>query len=167
VKRIFKVHQRFYCSTPVVQAGNEAIGLWTLAGSWVASQDEPTIPPVPESVLNSWSRSSERIAAKLVAVGLWETSPVHLHDEVFERAWAFVPADDLYMVEARPAWRPEIPPALRQRVYQRDGYACLWCGATESLSLDHIHPYSLGGPDTYANLQTLCTPCNSSKGARV
>lgn len=38
---------------------------------------------------------------------------------------------------------------------------------TEHLSLDHIHPYSLGGEDTLGNLQTLCRPCNSRKGARV
>jgi len=65
------------------------------------------------------------------------------------------------------AKRPPISPTLRASVYERDGRACLFCGATESLSLDHIHPYSLGGPDTFDNLQTLCRSCNSRKGARV
>lgn len=63
--------------------------------------------------------------------------------------------------------RPPIPASLRREVYARDGYACLHCGATEHLSLDHIHPWSLGGPDTLENLQTLCKPCNSRKGTRV
>jgi hypothetical protein len=63
--------------------------------------------------------------------------------------------------------RAHIPDALRSAVYERDGYACLHCGAMERLSLDHIHPWSLGGPDTLENLQTLCRPCNSRKGARV
>lgn len=63
--------------------------------------------------------------------------------------------------------RKAIPDALRQAVYDRDGNACLHCGATERLSLDHIHPWSLGGPDTLDNLQTLCRSCNSRKGARV
>lgn len=63
--------------------------------------------------------------------------------------------------------RKKIPDALRLKVYERDGYACLHCGTTERLSLDHIHPFSLGGPDTFENLQTLCRPCNSRKGARV
>lgn len=63
--------------------------------------------------------------------------------------------------------RPAIPDAVRQYVYDRDGRRCLHCGTTESLSLDHVHPYSLGGSDEPSNLQTLCRPCNSSKGAKV
>lgn len=55
----------------------------------------------------------------------------------------------------------------RQFVYDRDGRKCLHCGTSEALSLDHIHPYSLGGSDEAANLQTLCRPCNSRKGAKV
>lgn len=63
--------------------------------------------------------------------------------------------------------RKKIPDALRMAVYERDGHKCLHCGATDRLSLDHIHPWSLGGADTLDNLQTLCRPCNSRKGARV
>lgn len=63
--------------------------------------------------------------------------------------------------------RPYIPDELRLRVYTRDGFRCLRCGTAEDLSLDHIYPWSLGGPDTEENLQTLCRPCNSSKGAKV
>lgn len=66
-----------------------------------------------------------------------------------------------------PKARRWIRPSLRAAVYQRDGHACLHCGTRESLSLDHIYPYSLGGEDTLENLQTLCRPCNSRKGARV
>lgn len=63
--------------------------------------------------------------------------------------------------------RAKIPDSLRLAVYERDGFACLHCGTTDALSLDHIHPWSLGGPDTIENLQTLCRSCNSRKGARV
>jgi hypothetical protein len=68
---------------------------------------------------------------------------------------------------ADPLARPKIPLVLRLAVYERDGYACRQCGTSEALSLDHIHPFSLGGKDTFNNLQTLCCPCNSRKGARV
>lgn len=61
--------------------------------------------------------------------------------------------------------RRHIPADVRREVMERDGRACLVCGATEDLSLDHIHPYSLGGLDTVDNLRVLCRPCNSRKGA--
>lgn len=66
-----------------------------------------------------------------------------------------------------PKTRQPIPASVRQEVYDRDGLACLHCGATEPLSLDHIYPWSLGGSDEPDNLQTLCRPCNSRKGAKL
>ncbi|MFP3986934.1 HNH endonuclease [Streptomyces sp. E11-3] len=63
--------------------------------------------------------------------------------------------------------RAAIPPEVRAAVFERDGHACVHCGAAEDLTLDHVYPWSLGGPDTEANLRVLCRPCNSSKGDRV
>lgn len=49
----------------------------------------------------------------------------------------------------------------------RDGHACIWCGATEALEVDHIielHTLDLDADDTLAydldNLRTLCTACH-------
>jgi 5-methylcytosine-specific restriction endonuclease McrA len=56
---------------------------------------------------------------------------------------------------------------LRPFVYERDGHRCQHCGTGKSLSLDHVIPRSKGGPTTLENLQTLCCPCNSSKGDRL
>lgn len=82
--------------------------------------------------------------------------------------WHWTRGRKLYADESyAPRSRRKIPDALRLAIYERDGFACLHCGTTEGLSLDHIHPYSLGGDDTFDNLQTLCRPCNSRKGARV
>jgi hypothetical protein len=81
-------------------------------------------------------------------------------------------------VMASPA-RP--PRGVRALVLRRDGYRCLRCGWApgdsvpflngrplyRGLEIDHIHPKSLGGPDSMDNFQTLCTSCNASKGARV
>lgn len=44
--------------------------------------------------------------------------------------------------------------------------ACLKCGSTEDLQLDHIEPLSLGGSHTLGNFQVLCGHCNQSKGNR-
>ena len=48
-------------------------------------------------------------------------------------------------------------------VFARDGNACLKCGATENLVVDHIVPLAGGGEGVIDNLQTLCRTCNSKK----
>jgi len=47
------------------------------------------------------------------------------------------------------------------------GWACLCCGARDRITKDHIIPVCDGGSDAIDNLQPLCQPCNSSKGATV
>jgi hypothetical protein len=54
----------------------------------------------------------------------------------------------------------------RQRIYARDGYRCVKCGAGDDLTIDHIHPRFRGGGNEDENLRTLCRSCNSAKGAR-
>lgn len=63
--------------------------------------------------------------------------------------------------------KARIPAALRAQVYERDGHACIDCGATTDLTCDHIHPESAGGPTTLDNLATRCRSCNSRKGTRL
>ena len=66
-------------------------------------------------------------------------------------------------------WHPRPPFTATQRVsvYARDNGSCVHCGATELLSIDHIHPWSKGGAHEMDNFQTLCRSCNSKKGART
>lgn len=59
-----------------------------------------------------------------------------------------------------------ISKALREAIYERDGYRCVYCHSTERLSLDHIFPESRGGETTMENLRVLCMSCNCRKGAR-
>lgn len=51
----------------------------------------------------------------------------------------------------------------RARIYERDNFRCVKCGATHDLTLDHILPRSKGGTDALSNLQTLCRKCNEEK----
>ncbi len=97
--------------------------------------------------------------AELVKRGLWHET---------ETGWVISCDWDMprhrYITEP---WRPRIPAELRCAVYDRDSWLCLHCESGQDLSLDHIHPFSVGGQDTMENLQTLCRLCNSRKGARI
>ena len=63
--------------------------------------------------------------------------------------------------------RGSIPTAVRHLVMQRDGGACVQCGARGDLQFDHIIPVAMGGGSDPANLQILCGPCNRRKGATL
>lgn len=55
----------------------------------------------------------------------------------------------------------------RSFVYQRDGHRCVYCGAHQNLSLDHVVPLSRGGSNDLDNLATACRSCNSQKSNRT
>jgi hypothetical protein len=57
---------------------------------------------------------------------------------------------------------------LRQKVFERDGHTCRYCGDTEGpFQADHVIPESRGGVATEENLVCACLPCNRSKGAKT
>jgi len=64
--------------------------------------------------------------------------------------------------------RPLIDPALRAAVLAKTGGRCCYCGRWPSLGnaicLDHLVPFSHGGPTTYGNLFPACRQCNERKG---
>ena len=74
--------------------------------------------------------------------------------------------DEPPKVSAYPA-KKTIGSTQRKRIFERDEYRCQSCGTWKSLSLDHIIPESRDGTHDDDNLQTLCKPCNSSKGVKT
>ncbi|QLQ63921.1 MULTISPECIES: HNH endonuclease [Providencia] len=52
---------------------------------------------------------------------------------------------------------------IRDRIKERDGMKCNYCGDTDELQVDHITPISKGGNSTDDNLQILCKKCNVLK----
>jgi 5-methylcytosine-specific restriction endonuclease McrA len=66
--------------------------------------------------------------------------------------------------------RNKVTTALRQQVFERDGFRCRRCGLPSpvvTLVVDHVIPVSLGGLTELRNLQTLCWDCNAGKAART
>ena len=60
-----------------------------------------------------------------------------------------------------------IPAAVRDNVFARDKGRCTYisktgqrCGSTQALQLDHIKPFTRGGPNTASNLRLLCAKHN-------
>lgn len=67
--------------------------------------------------------------------------------------------------------RREVPPRLRWKAGDRDGFRCVKCGRSPAtnrgitLQIDHVIPVARGGKTTLENLQTLCMDCNLGKGS--
>ena len=53
----------------------------------------------------------------------------------------------------------------RENVFKRDDYTCVYCGKRDKkdCTLDHVHPVSKGGKDSFENCVTACKKCNSEK----
>lgn len=52
----------------------------------------------------------------------------------------------------------------RRALFARDDWACLYCGSTTNLTVDHVIPRARGGEHAWTNLATCCAPCNRRKG---
>ena len=53
---------------------------------------------------------------------------------------------------------------IRERILLRDGYECQRCRRVSAhLEVDHIMPLHLGGRESDANRQSLCSKCHGSK----
>ena len=67
----------------------------------------------------------------------------------------------------------EIPLSLRYKVLVRGNFRCKICGRSPakdkavSLHVDHISPWSKGGPTSFENLRILCSDCNLGKGDKI
>lgn len=55
----------------------------------------------------------------------------------------------------------------KENIFKRDNYTCAYCGKYRDLTIDHIHPKSKGGKDSWDNLISACFKCNSRKGDRT
>jgi 5-methylcytosine-specific restriction endonuclease McrA len=57
-------------------------------------------------------------------------------------------------------------PLTRRGVLRRDGWKCAYCFKAAN-TVDHVHPKSRGGADSWENLVASCLTCNNAKGNRT
>lgn len=56
----------------------------------------------------------------------------------------------------------------RHSVLARDAYTCQYCGTkSRDLTIDHVVPRWMGGPNTWDNLVACCRKCNLKKGDKT
>jgi 5-methylcytosine-specific restriction endonuclease McrA len=65
----------------------------------------------------------------------------------------------------RVPYRREVP-LTRRAVLDRDGQACVYCGARAD-TIDHVRPRSRGGAHIWTNVVAACARCNHRKGDRL
>lgn len=59
---------------------------------------------------------------------------------------------------------------FRVRLARRDGARCNWCRVwvgedrVQELTLDHVVPRALGGPNSFWNMVLACRECNEARG---
>lgn len=71
----FKVDDRLHSHPKALKAGLEAMGLWTLTGSYCATYEtDGLVPRAVADRLAGGSERASRLAGKLVAAGLWDAT---------------------------------------------------------------------------------------------
>jgi hypothetical protein len=125
-----------------------------------------------DSEVGSYERTDERTDGEAPSVSPSGNSPERVRprgeDDIptigdviaagFMRTWERHPV-------VRAGERDLIPAHVRAAVWYRDSGLCSMCPGLEyqpegPLHLDHITPWSAGGPDTTDNLRLLCEPHN-------
>ncbi len=149
------------------------------------AQDPPTV--LPEETVRAFclQQQPDREIASVQRADFEKTCK---RCGVIDRPWIVVFADwqhhagmycshDLHLLD----WlrkpenlrrRVQVPDGLRLRVFQRDGFRCVYCRrhrdqlkSGEFLHADHVVPVANGGETTLENLACACSPCNAGKGA--
>ena len=78
-----------------------------------------------------------------------------------------LPSPDDYLYNLITMTSSEAKRLWRRSIKEHFDCTCVYCGKTYDLSqltIDHVHPRSLGGDD-YRNVVPACTRCNQRKGS--
>ena len=77
------------------------------------------------------------------------------------------PKADYYLTNLIAMTSPEAKRLWRRAIKEHFGNTCIYCGETydtSELTIDHVHPKSMGGPTNTQNSVCACFKCNQEKG---
>lgn len=125
----------------------------------------------PISVI-SWQRAITLLYTQMSS-GQMKAEVVSSYEDKFLRSFKVtmkMPAVIRLVKYIRPKKNVTIFKALkRKNIYERDDGVCQYCLSKISYNnstLDHVHPRSKGGKDSWDNLVLSCQSCNNKKGDR-
>lgn len=146
-----RLPHRMFNSAAVVMAGNAAFGVWVRAVMWSTQYTEDF--HVPKVVVTKMF-GPRRHWTLLQKEGLARTDG---------NGGYFCILPEVARVEMGSR---TVAPGLRKAVIARDGMICTICTApvsSKNLHLDHVRPWTKGGPTTLENLRVTCRRCNIRK----
>jgi len=94
---------------------------------------------------------------------LWQYAKIISDSAGFgKKNWGFVMKKFKQLQDQEIFWNE-----IREYVKEREkNDECIFCGSNRDLTVDHLLPRSLNGPNDEKNVVWVCRNCNSSKGSR-
>ena len=90
----------------------------------------------------------------------WQYSKLMGKSSGHEKDYGFIMSQFKKLQTGKISWSGSVREYVRD--LERDK-VCIYCGSEEDLSVDHLIPRSLGGPDIGDNAILACKSCNASK----
>jgi len=133
-----------------------------MADCLVLNADGQPISLLPPSTIE-WKEAITYLWLDKVTVLDWYDDWMVRSESWETRVPAVVMMKDMYQRRRRPRFS-------KYNVHLRDMFVCQFCLTkfpTKQLTLDHVHPISLGGKTNWENIVSACNPCNSRKGSKL
>src|SRR5690348_1729951 len=152
---LFRIDPNFVCRPHVLEAGPHAMILYMVGLCYISRELTDGFIPHSEVVHLMPSESCVEATKRLVEAKLWIT------DTERDGYWApdfllWNPTrEEIFRRRANEAERDfwgRIRPHLAPRIMRRDSYACVYCGARDDLTIDHVVPIVRGGSHEPENL---------------
>jgi hypothetical protein len=152
-----KIDDQLHANEKFASVSLAAVGLWTICLAWSISNN--TDGWIDGDIVDSYVDIKDfdgqnHLAEELTLVALWERTKSG-HYQFLDTSF--------FKIQTGPSYEYR---TFKDEVFERDGYACVYCSSPLNLSLDHVTPQSKGGGHSPDNLVTCCRSCNSSKGAK-